>query len=455
VTRLRTALSDASPPALVFALAVPFLFLHRNYQPHFALGQVDVDLTDLAIVACVLAGLVAGIQGGFEPLKRTRFVWIALAAFLAFTIASIAWAHAGDSSYPVESNVISALKFVEYAFLAPAAALALRRAGDRRLLFLSVAGWSVAMTIVAVLQFLGYLDQLNGHQPNGRESSYLGEHDFAALSGAALSLLFAGVLLRRERVLGIVSGCSGALGIALAAALDAVGALWVTLVAALLVVRRHGVVSRGRMLALIALCAVITLGAVSLRSSSIAAFLRFVGLESENTKTVTNVQSYAHRTLLAYIGVEIWLHHPIVGVGWQESARPHSFDPYLAGARKHFGKSEPAAAFPSPQHMWGVQNGIVQTLADLGIVGLALLLIPAVAVVRLLLRSAGRAPPGTVFESIVVLGWLLFGFASFVGTGLVAGLVVESQLWIGVGLAVALATGFAEERESRAGTLPA
>jgi hypothetical protein len=364
-------------------------------------------------------------------------VWVTAGAFLLFLLLSISWARAGDASYPLGSNVVSALKFCEYALLAPAVALILRRPDDRRVVYWAIALWSLVQTVVAILQFLGDLNQLEGHRPNGREPAYLGEHDFAAFSGAALTLGMAALLLGRERALGILGGIAGGLGVALAAALDAVGGLWLTAVSAWALVPR---VSLRRTLALAGICALVTVGAVTLRGSAIGAFLRFVGLEAENKQTTQNVQTYAHRTLLAYIGFQIWLHHPIAGVGWQESKRPHAFNPFLAGARKRFGKSEPPEAFPSPQHMWGVQNGVVQILADLGVIGLALAIALAVAVFRLVVRAARRGPP-LAFDALVALGLIVFAFADITGSGLLAGLTGDSQLWIGVGLAVALAEG--------------
>ncbi len=146
------------------------------------------------------------------------------------------------------------------------------------------------------------------------------------------------------------------------------------------------------------------------------------------------MQTWTQRVLLGYIGAEIWLHHPVVGVGWQESMRPHAFDPYLPGARKHFAKKQPPIAFPSPQHMWGVQNGVIQTLADLGIVGLLLL----AWIVWQAFRVAGRAPPDRHFDLIAICGWLIVGFAVFTGTGLLAGEPSNAQLWLGLGLLVSL-----------------
>jgi O-antigen ligase len=180
----------------------------------------------------------------------------------------------------------------------------------------------------------------------------------------------------------------------------------------------------------------VTVAAVTLRGSAIKAFLRFLGV-SPAAKQETQIQTYAQRTLLTYIGLEIWIHHPLLGVGWQESELPHSFEPYLARARARFPKAAPQS-FPSPAHTWGVQNGIVQTLSDLGIVGGLLLAAAVLATLRLLVRVAARGPPELVWGAIVGTGWLLFALAVFTGSGLLPGLPVDALLWLSIGLAVSL-----------------
>jgi hypothetical protein len=85
-----------------------------------------------------------------------------------------------------------------------------------------------------------------------------------------------------------------------------------------------------------------------------------------------------------------------------------------------------------------VQNGIVQTLSDLGIVGLALLALAIGAALRLLTRVALRAPPELAREALLGIGWLIIAIAVFTGTGLLPGVTVDAQLWLGLGLAVAL-----------------
>ena len=85
----------------------------------------------------------------------------------------------------------------------------------------------------------------------------------------------------------------------------------------------------------------------------------------------------------------MWLDHPIVGAGWQVSLEPSGFRPYLAAAHRRF-PNEPPEAFPSDEHRWGVQNGVIQTLSDLGLVGLVLLVGAIVAGARIAWRTAPR-----------------------------------------------------------------
>ena len=80
---------------------------------------------------------------------------------------------------------------------------------------------------------------------------------------------------------------------------DAAAAMW------LLAVRRFTVGAR-RSFLLVAICALVTVAAVTLRSSSIVSFFRFLGVKPENSQTTGHVQTYAQRVLLSYIGVEIW-----------------------------------------------------------------------------------------------------------------------------------------------------
>jgi hypothetical protein len=173
---------------------------------------------------------------------------------------------------------------------------------------------------------------------------------------------------------------------------------------------------------------VITAGTALMRGEALTRFAEFVGIRDENGDT--GVESYAQRTLLAYIGAKIWLDHPVVGVGWQASDDEFAYGPHLADARKRF-PDEPAEAFPSPERPWGVQNAYVQTLADLGLVGLAVLAALGWAAV-----AAGRAGARASPLALVGLLWLLVAAGIWIGVGLVPGIPLAALTWIGLGLAI-------------------
>ena len=442
---MRLPRETPAPAAVALALAVPLVFLHPHYQPSFTVGPLTADLSDLAILVAVLGAAASAWRDGIEPLRNARAVWLPLVAFCVFLLASLLWARHDDPQYVLSDHLVSALKFVEYVFLAAAVPLALRSDKDRRTFFWAVAIWSAFLTLIALLQFVGVVNEFKGRRPQQREPSYIGVHDLGAFSGAALSFAFASILLGGRRGLARAAGVSGAVGVALAAALDSVGGMLLTAVAGIGLARRRSTLTLPRALAVAGICAVVTIAAVTLRGPAIKSFLRFLGVAPATKEETRDIQTYAQRTLLAYIGVRVWLDHPVLGAGWQESAEPHAFEPHLAQAHARFRNAAPQA-FPSPDHKWGVQNGIVQTLADLGIVGALLLAATLGAALRLLLRVATRGPPALSWAALAGIGWLFFAFAVFTGSGLLPGIPVDALLWLAVGLAVALHNSLADER---------
>ncbi len=71
--------------------------------------------------------------------------------------------------------------------------LLVRRADDVVPLARSIVAWSVAASTWGALQFAGLVDEFEGRRPGQREPSFVGIHDFAALSGAALTVGLIGV----------------------------------------------------------------------------------------------------------------------------------------------------------------------------------------------------------------------------------------------------------------------
>ena len=433
--------------AAFLALLLPLLFIHVTYQPTWSVGigstTATIALSDLAVLGIVSLGVVAGVRAGFEPLRRGRAVLIAGGIFLALVFLATAHPSLWQDEYRTAKHLVSALKLAEYALLAAAIPLAVRRRRDAHLLFASLAVWSVAATAGGVLQFLGLVNELEGRRPGQREPSFLGIHDFAALSGAALALGVAAVALgplasRRERVVATAAGISGALGLVLSGAAAGVLGAFAAIGAAALLARRLRALTPRRVAALAAIAAAVGAGALAMRSVDFKPILEAVGIQPAQTAPREEAESYRQRSLLAYIGVRTFLDHPITGVGWQGTSEYENFAPYLDDARRRF-PDEPARAFPSREHAWGVQNAYLQAAADLGTLGLIAFLALFASGIAVAARATLPAAPPVHAEAVPIL-WLLVTMGIWIGLGLVTGIPVAALQWLALGLAAATPT---------------
>jgi hypothetical protein len=419
---------EVAPGALLLAAAMPILFLHIRYQlgVRVPLGSthLGLELSDAAVVVVGAAALAAGARDGFARLRPALPLWIVAAALLVWILVrSQTLAHA-----------VTAVKFAEYALLAIAAPLLLRRRSDYEFLVAVIAAWSSVATFVGLLQFCG-LDVADGWPAGRRQPSFLGHFDFAALSGVTLGIGLAALIVGRRRV-GWMPVASGVIGLVLAGAVTgligiAVGGAALLYAAA----GREALTPRAAVL-VVAVTAVVAAGVLVLRAGDFEQFFRFLGVEQEEQRTREDVQTYSHHTLLAYIGYRIWLRHPVAGAGWQASGERAAYALELPAARRKFPDVAPLA-FPSPRHEYGVQNGYVQMLADLGVVGLGLWL--ATFAIGLVLALGANAPPGAVAAYALLTAMGVWG-----AQGLVAGLPLDAVTWLGLGLA---ATAAANRRE--------
>jgi len=432
-----------SPGALVLAAAIPILFLHVHYQPGFGVGfgstTLNAYLSDFAVLAVVAVAVWSGIRDGFGPLARGRWLWLAAGLFLLWMFVEVAYGRSHSSAYAWHTHGVTAAKFAEYALLAPAVPLLIRRARDLVLPLWSLAVWSALATVVGLAQFLGAEIFLAG-TVGRRQASFLSSADFAALSGAALLVGIVAIAvprLRLGRALAAVATVSGALGMILAGAIASVLGLATALVAlvVVLVLRRE---LDTRRIAVVAASAVIVLvGAIAIRGSDLDAFVRFLGASpGKQASHPAKIQTYAHRTVLAWIGYEIWRNHPLLGVGWEGSAEPANFLPYVAAAKRKFSDVSPSA-FPSaaPDRRYGVQNVWLQALADLGAIGFVLWVAIFAVAAWLAGRTAVRVGAATAFVGLVWTGLLVWLWTA---QGYVAGIPLDALTWLAFGLAATL-----------------
>jgi O-antigen ligase len=256
--------------------------------------------------------------------------------------------------------------------------------------------------------------------------SFLGIHDFAGFSAAALAIGFAAIVLAEDRRLTKVAAVAGAVGSILAASVFALGGIVLAALVAALVGRRAGTLTARRAAAIGAIVLVVSAGVFALRVGDTTHFLSFLG--KPTTTRSQEVQTGSQRVMLAYIGARIWLDHPVLGAGFERST--DHYGPYLAAAKRKF-PGQPAQAYPSPAHPYGVQNFWVQALADLGIVGFAL----AVGTFLVGVCLALRAPAGVKLVGLVAAGWIITAAGTWNGLGMIAGIPLDAVTWFGLGLA--------------------
>jgi O-antigen ligase len=179
-----------------------------------------------------------------------------------------------------------------------------------------------------------------------------------------------------------------------------------------------------------------------MRSAALGVFARFAGLgQSDNG---ARVESYSHRWVLDYVGLKMFLRQPVLGAGWQAGYDEAAYGPVLADAHRRF-PSQPALAFPSPAHPWGIQSAYVEVLAELGLVGGVLFVAWIAAGFWTALRSL-RAVRALAWHPFLGLLWLCVVLGVWNGLWFIGGIPFDALIWLAFGFAATPPLVLAEAR---------
>jgi hypothetical protein len=435
-------LAGVTPGAVVLAAALPIVFLHLSYQPDLVVGRATVKLSDIAILAVAVAAAWTAVRLGWAPLRPGLAVWVAGIAFLAWLVAAVFYPLLSSRAYDWKTHLVTAGEYCEYALLAPAVPLLVRRRADALLTLGALVAWTVVATVVGVLQWGGW-NIAAGWGQGRREPSFLGTHDFAALAGMTLGVGMIALLWGvngRFRTVAWLAVVTGVIGFVLGGATSGVAGLVCAAVVAVLVAVRRGLARRAAIVGAIGATLLGALGVVVLRSGDFGQFFSFLGVRHTSAAAAKNIETYPQHTVLAYIGLRIWMHHPIVGAGFEASKEFATYGRELPAAHKRFPKVSPLS-FPSSTRTYGIQNLYVQALADLGVIGFALLVALFAAGIWLGLEAALRAPPATAFAALLGTFWLVMSLGFWGTQDFVAGIPIDAVTWLAFGAA---ATRFRE-----------
>ena len=422
---------DVSAGALVLAATLPIVFLHLNYQPSFRAGPATVKLSDIMVLLTAAAAVAAVRARGLAPLRPGLPVWIAALLFLLWIGVATVFP---SGAYPFKTHLVTAGEFAEYALLAPAVPLLVRRRAEALLVLGTLVAWSVAATVVGLLQWSGW-EIAAGWGQGQREPSFLGTQDFAGFSGMVLGIgvvSFLWGVRGRLRTVAWIAIVSGTVGFAIGGATSGVIGLLPAAAIAVFVTVRRGLVRRAALIAAVAATVVASLGVIVYRSGDYGQFFSFLGVRHENAAASKNIQTYSQHTLLAYIGLRIWLDHPIAGAGFEASNDYSTYGRELPAAHRHF-PHVALQAFPTATRSYGVQDLYVQALADLGVVGLALIAALFAAGLWPALTTALRAPAMSAFPALLGVFWLVLAAGLWTAQGMIAGIPLDALTWLGFG----------------------
>ena len=407
--------------ALLLAAAAVCLVRARD-QPsvHVGFGGTDVSIVpgDILLAALAIAAVAAIARDGLP-----RELWFTVAAAAAFSALVV-----GSGMLNGTTAVVSAVKVSELAALGLGAAVLIRTRRQLEAVVDVLLLFTIAADAVGAVRFV---------TAGGRQASFLGEHDFAALATLpliyGLAVMFAGGSRRRATV----AIAAGSIGCVLGAALASLLGLYLGSLALLTVAHARHQLTPRRLATTAAVVGVITAGTLVIRAGDLGFLQAWFG--KPESRPGQYASSWSQRLIYAYVGGRVFLAHPLTGTGWYGELPPKTFAVYLPDARRRFA-DQPRNYFPPAAKPFIPQQAWDQILYELGIVGGLAMLATLVGLARAARRAAARSVSVAAF---LPAAWLAASIGALAGEGLFGGTPLAASFWLVAGVVLALSTSAA------------
>jgi O-antigen ligase len=383
--------------------------------------EVDVAGTGISIGPADVALLLTGILAVVRLRSQRRFpaaaVLGAAALFAALVVAT---------AIPNGARAfVAAAKLVELGALTLGAAAFLDRREHMAALVTVIVGFVGVASAWAAIAFVG--------AGGGRQASFVGEHDLAALATMALAVGLGRVHSRRGypgqiAVVGIVAGV---IGIVLGASLASLIGLYLAVTAILVVSWRRRDLRPAAAALTVSAAVLATAGTLALRQGDLGFLQSWFGPPPETPAQYA--ASWSQRLIYVYVGGRVFLDRPFLGTGWQGELPPDDFAHYVPDARERFA-DQPAHYFPRTDKAFIPQQTYDQILFQLGLVGAAVF---AALLLLAALRAAAAARQGDPDAAYVPGAWLGSIAGALAGAALFGGSPLTAAFWLALGTTAA------------------
>ena len=402
--------------ALLLATLV-FCLVRARDQPSFdvAIGSTTASIVPADVLLVVLA-LVA--LWTLTRSSTTFRIGLAPAAAAAFCLLILATGAVNGAT-----AFVSGAKVVELVALGLGVVALVRTADQFEAIVDVLILFTAAADLVGLFEFM---------RSGGRQPSFLGEHDFAAIATLPLIYGLARVLVGQRGTRTALAIILGTLGCILGAALASLLGLYLGAAALLAVAAAGRRLNLSRVAVVTGVVAVVTAGTLVIRAGDLGFLQSWFGKPA--TRPGQYASSWSQRLIYAYVGEKVFTAHPLLGTGWYGELPPREFTAYLPAARARF-PDQPANYFPPADKPFIPQQTWDQILYELGIVvGLTMLAL-LTALSRAAVRAARR---GTGVTASIPVAWLAASIGALAGEGLFGGTPLAATFWLVAGIVLAL-----------------